>query len=71
MKTVPVSLPDWVWGRAATIAEHRGVKVADLIAEGLMGVLNADQHRLAELEAELRKMRSVDPRTRSTRGMVA
>lgn len=61
MKTVPVTLPDWVWGRAATIAEHRGVKVGDLIADGLMGVLDADTHRLEQLETALKAARTMTP----------
>jgi hypothetical protein len=62
-QTVTVTLPEWVWGRAATIAEHRGVKVGDLIASAILGVLNSDTGRLQQLETELRQMRSIDPRT--------
>ncbi|AAT90033.1 hypothetical protein ATY41_02785 [Leifsonia xyli subsp. xyli] len=57
-KTVPVTIPTWVWGRLATIAEHRGVTVGDLIADGVMAVLGADPGRLGELEMELNKRRA-------------
>jgi predicted DNA-binding ribbon-helix-helix protein len=61
-KTVPVTLPEWVWGRLTTIAAHRDVTAGDLIASAIMGVLNADTGRLQQLETELRQMRSIDPR---------
>lgn len=53
--TVPVRIPEWVWGRLATIAEHRQVRIADLIADGVWMVLDRDPNRLAELEMELKK----------------
>jgi hypothetical protein len=61
-KTVPVTLPEWVWGRLSTIADHRDTTSGDLIASAIMGVLNSDTGRLAQLETELRQMRSIDPR---------
>ncbi len=51
-------MPEWVWGRLATIAEHRHCTTEDLIAEGVMAVLGADKGRLGELEMELRKQRA-------------
>jgi predicted DNA-binding ribbon-helix-helix protein len=63
-RTVPVTVPDWVWGRLATIAEHRGCSVGALIAEGINGVLARDPNRLDELRMELRKVPSKDPRTK-------
>ena len=58
LKTVPVSLPIWMWGRLATIADHRELRVADLIAEGIAHVLDSDPDRLAELAAELKQIKS-------------
>ena len=34
-RTVPVYLPEHVWGRLASLADDRGVTVADLIADGI------------------------------------
>jgi predicted DNA-binding ribbon-helix-helix protein len=53
--TVPVKLPDFVWGRLATIAEHRQVSIADLIADGIWHTLDSDPNRLAELQMALKK----------------
>lgn len=53
--TVAVKLPDFVWGRLATIAEHRGVLVSDLIADGIWHTLDNDPNRLAELQMEMKK----------------
>jgi len=57
LKKVPVLLPAWMWGRLATIAEHRNVRVADLIEEGIAHVLDSDPDRLAELNAELKQIK--------------
>lgn len=38
---VPVKLPRWVWGRLATIAANRGVKVADLLVEAIQGLMES------------------------------
>jgi len=43
-QTVAVTMPDWVWGRLVSVAEHRGVKVADLIASTLMDTIVSDPH---------------------------
>lgn len=53
-KTIPVTLPDWMWGRLATIAKQRGTEVADLIAVSIVSLLRDDPHRLAELQMELK-----------------
>lgn len=53
-KTIPVTLPDWMWGRLATIALHRGTDAADLVAVAIVGLLRDDPHRLAELQMELK-----------------
>ena len=34
-KTVPVYLPEHVWGRLASMADDRGMSIADLIADGI------------------------------------
>jgi hypothetical protein len=52
-KTVAVTLPEWMWGRLATIATHRGTDAADLVAVAIVGLLRDDPHRLAELQLEL------------------
>jgi len=62
-KTLPVTLPDWMWGRLATIATHRGTNAADLIAVAIVGVLHDDPHRLAELDMELNAARTAGYRT--------
>lgn len=54
-RTIPVTVPEFVWGRLATIAEHNGRSVGDLIADGIWHVLDNDDHRLDELHMELRK----------------
>lgn len=55
---VEVTLPDWVWGRLATIASHRGVQVADLVAAGVTDVLRSDTGRLEQLQTELDHVRA-------------
>lgn len=70
IRTVPVGLPEWVWGRLATIAEHREVSVGALVADGVMAVLGVDDGRLGELEMELRKMR-VERQLREIKGRAA
>ena len=67
---MPVGLPEWVWGRLATIAEHREVSVGALVADGVMAVLGVDDGRLGELEMELRKMR-VERQLREIKGRAA
>jgi hypothetical protein len=57
-KTIPVTLPDWMWGRLATIAKQRGTEVADLIAVSIVSLLRDDPHRLAELQMELTAARN-------------
>lgn len=37
--TVPLVLPRKVWGRLASFADNRGVKVADLIADAIEGII--------------------------------
>ncbi|GAA3730356.1 hypothetical protein GCM10022239_03690 [Leifsonia bigeumensis] len=74
LRTVPVTLPEPVWGRLASIADRRGVKVADLIADAVQAVVSAPNHdvrahlvpvmlppvedRLAELNRELNAARA-------------
>ncbi len=73
-KTVPVTLPEPVWGRLASIADRRGVTVADLLAGAVRALVSAPAHdvrahlvpvvvpevhdRLAELDAELNAARA-------------
>lgn len=68
-RTIPVTLPELVWGRLASIADRRGVKVADLVGDAVVAVVSSPAHdvrahlvpvvlppvegRLAELKAEL------------------
>jgi hypothetical protein len=66
-KTLPVTLPDWMWGRLATIAEHRNTLAADLVAVAIVGLLKDDQHRLAELDMELNAARAGGYRTEKVR----
>lgn len=47
-RTVPVVLPDYVWGRLASIAEFRGVKVADVIADALWETLRHPRRDVQE-----------------------
>lgn len=39
-KTIPLTLPEGVWGRLATKADKEGRKVADLLAEAVVRALN-------------------------------
>jgi hypothetical protein len=55
---VPVDLPDFVWGRLLTIAEHRNVMVADLVEAALLDVMASDTDRLGELDSELREFKA-------------
>jgi hypothetical protein len=48
MMTVPVALPEWVWGRLASIAENRDVKIADVIAEQVGILLDGEATRTAQ-----------------------
>lgn len=41
-RRVEVILPEMVWGRLATIADKRGVKVADLIGDAIFDVIGGD-----------------------------
>jgi hypothetical protein len=66
-KTIPVTLPEWMWGRLATIGTHRATPVADLIAVAIVGLLKDDPHRLAELDMELNAARLDGYQTPSTR----
>lgn len=82
-KTVPVTLPEPVWGRLASIADRRGVTVADLIADAVQALVSAPAHdvrahlvpvvvpevhdRLAELKAEVDAARESGWRAPSTR----
>jgi len=44
-RTVPVTLPDRVWGRLASVAETNGVKVGDLIAAAILRELETPAQR--------------------------
>lgn len=66
-KTVPVTLPDWMWGRLATIAQHRATPVADLVAVSIVSLLRDDPNRLAELDMELNTARLAGYRTEKVR----
>lgn len=70
-KRETVELPEWVWGRLATIADHRGVHVADLIADGIYHVLGKDPARLAQLQTELQKHKSRKKAAKKTTGPYA
>jgi len=43
-KTVPLTLPDHVWGRLASRADHRGTSVADEVADAIWTRLETDDH---------------------------
>ena len=38
-KTVPVVLPEWIWGRLATIAANQKISTGEVIADAIMAVL--------------------------------
>lgn len=40
--SVPVTLPSWLWGRLATIADHRHSSVADVIGTALLALVEGD-----------------------------
>jgi hypothetical protein len=52
-RTVPVTMAVFQWGRLATIADHRGTSVADLVASAIERELAEDPHRLQQLSAEV------------------
>jgi len=54
---VTLELPDRVWGRLASMADTRNVKVADLIADAVTGILPPPPTHLEQLEHELRQAR--------------
>ncbi len=69
-KTVPVTVPTWVWGRLATIAANRKTTVAALVADAVADIVNGTEDvrtprrvhlpgndRLEQLRAELRAAR--------------
>ncbi len=56
-KTVPVTMPDWMWGRLATISEFRKVPISELIAGALTKVVEKDPDALGELRAEIHAAR--------------
>lgn len=58
-RTVPVTLPEEVWGRLASLADRRGVRVADLIAEAIEGMVPTAKligHRDGETGAPGRRL---------------
>ncbi len=64
-KTIPVTMPDWLWGRLATIAEQRNQPIAGLVADALREVADANPRikferisRLGILERELVEARA-------------
>ncbi|GAB3616038.1 hypothetical protein GCM10027416_05950 [Okibacterium endophyticum] len=50
MKTT-IEMPDRVWGRLATIAENRGLKVADVIAESITATVD---HQATKIRRQYR-----------------
>lgn len=62
-RTVPVTMPDWMWGRLATIAEFRKVPIADLIARALTSVVEKDPDRFGQLRTEIHAARVAGFRT--------
>jgi len=49
-----IAMPDWVWGRLASIAAVKGITVQDVIANSIMRTIGrTEPDRLAELAAEL------------------
>lgn len=56
-KTVPVTMPDWMWGRLATIAEYRNTDIGTLIASALSKVVEKDPDTLGQLRAEIHAAR--------------
>lgn len=55
MKPVTVMLPEWLWGRLASIADRSGMTVGDVIATALLNSVEPDRplSRLQTLNAEL------------------
>lgn len=43
-KTIPLTLPEGVWGKLATKADKEGRKVADLIGDAVAAVLDPTPH---------------------------
>lgn len=78
-KTVPLELPLDVWGRLASLADRRGIRIADLVADAVTalvpapkpqrgdGYTGAPGHRLEVLQAEMSAVR----RDRLARGRVS
>jgi len=49
-----IGMPDWVWGRLASIAAVKGLTVQDVIADSIMQTIGrTEPDHLAELAAEL------------------
>lgn len=52
-KTIPLTLPEGVWGRLATKADKEGRKVADVLADAISEALNPKPRIVVESGAEL------------------
>jgi len=49
-----VAMPEWVWGRLASIADVKGLTVQDVIADSIMQTIGrTEPDHLSELAAEL------------------
>lgn len=62
-RTVPVTMPDWMWGRLATIADYRKIPIGELIARSLSAVVEKDPDRFGQLRAEIHAARTGGFRT--------
>lgn len=51
-KTVSVTMPDWMWGRLASIADKKHVKVGRLIEQLILAAINADAALRPPIHAE-------------------
>lgn len=52
-KTIPLTLPEQVWGRLATKADKEGRKVADIVADAIAEVLNPQPRIVVESGTQL------------------
>lgn len=51
--TVPVVMPEKVWGRLASVAEGRGTTIAALLADQVVALLPAESAPIDVLRSEL------------------
>lgn len=56
-RTVQVIVPEWVWGRLASIADRQHRRISDVIADQLLETITGDGDQLADLTKELKVAR--------------